>query len=104
MAEMPNKLRRICKPQLRGTKLSLFSLVHANKIKTDGRPRKKIICAKLASKSAENFTLAPMSANIAQVTSIHRDCMQQKSSYSKWRQRDRKSTRLNSSHVASSYA
>src|SRR5690625_7483325 len=77
MSEIPKTLRHICKLQLMGIRLLLFRRVHKKRMSTEGKPRKKIICARFASKSEAYFTLAPMSANIAQATSIHRDCMQQ---------------------------
>src|SRR5699024_1950117 len=53
MAEITNKLRRMCRLQLNGNKINFFSLVHAKRINTESKPRKNIIGAKLASKSAE---------------------------------------------------
>lgn len=75
MAVMPDRFRQICNFQSGGRKLRPEEIAHASKSKTEGTPRNRTICESDAPKSAATLMQAPITANMAQASNIHNDCI-----------------------------
>src|SRR5690606_825808 len=75
MEAMPLQLRQTCRRQLDGRMVRRVERAQTYSNRTEGMPRDRTISGSVAPRPAATFTKAPIAANMAQASNIHKDCM-----------------------------
>lgn len=75
MDVMPLRLRQTCRRQLDGRIVRRVERAQKYSSRTEGMPRNRTISGSVAPRSEATFTKAPIMANMAQASNIHKDCM-----------------------------